>query len=100
LTNLGLARERVANRYKEMQDAKEKAKADMKDDDNPRKPMTLAEWSQRNAPAYIQALNSWTAAVQDVQSWEDRVFGPGRSALKKASQDLQTAVEGLTAVKG
>jgi hypothetical protein len=100
LTNLGLAREKVTNRDKELAAAKEKAKADFKDDDNPKKPSTFAEWSQQNAPAYIAARNSWAAAVQDVESWESKVFGPGRQALGKAKNNLQTAIEGITGVKG
>jgi hypothetical protein len=99
LTNLGLAKERVANRDKELAAAKEKARADFKDDDNPRKPSTLAEWSQQNAPAYIAAHNSWEAAVQDVESWENKVFGPGRQVLGKAKRNLQTAIEGITSAK-
>jgi hypothetical protein len=80
--------------------AKEKARAQFKDDDNPRKPSSFAEWAVSNASSYNQAYDALDAAVQDVETCENKIFGPGRKVLGKAKENLKTAIEGRIAVRG
>ncbi|KAH8646494.1 hypothetical protein BGZ60DRAFT_424437 [Tricladium varicosporioides] len=96
LANLASARERRDNRQKEQRTARQEALTDFNEDDNPSKKSNFAEWAVINAPGFIAAQNAFFAAVQEVQQWEDKVFGPGRAALQKASMGLQVATTGTT----
>jgi len=95
-----MARTRVAKRQQERNDALKRTKEDFAADDNPRKPSNLGEWAQRNDPEFVNADNAWVSAIRELQIWEDKVFAFGKAALRKANQDLQTAVAGLTVVRG
>lgn len=56
---LNKAKERLAIYKKELDDAKKEAMQDFKDDDNPDKPKSFAQWAPLNANAYLVAVNNW-----------------------------------------
>jgi hypothetical protein len=49
----------VAEYKKELDAAKEEAKKDYKDDDNPSKATSFAQWAAVNAPGYLVAQKNW-----------------------------------------
>jgi hypothetical protein len=42
-----------------MEDARKQAMQDFKDDDNPDKPKSFAQWAPLNANAYLVAFQNW-----------------------------------------
>ncbi|KAF4500137.1 hypothetical protein FAGAP_3714 [Fusarium agapanthi] len=97
---LNKAKERLAIFRSELDDAKKQAMQDLKDDDNPDKPNSFAQWAPLNANAYLVAFQNWEAATNEVQMKTNAIGGAGSALLAEAQKSAANGSNTLTEVKG
>ncbi|KAI8213855.1 hypothetical protein K4K54_005668 [Colletotrichum sp. SAR 10_86] len=97
---LNKAKERLAIYKKELDDAKKEAMQDFKDDDNPDKPKSFAQWAPLNANAYLVAVNNWEGAANEVQMRTNAIGGAGSALLANAMKQVANGTNTLTQLNG
>ncbi|KAH6987327.1 hypothetical protein BKA56DRAFT_629594 [Ilyonectria sp. MPI-CAGE-AT-0026] len=97
---LNKAKERVEIYRKERDVAKKEAMEDFKDDDNPDKPKSFAQWAPLNANAYLVAVQNWEAATNEVQMRTNAIGGSGSALLADAMKRTANGTNTLTELKG
>ncbi|SCV52475.1 uncharacterized protein FFB14_12620 [Fusarium fujikuroi] len=97
---LNKAKERLAILRSELDDAKKQAMQDFKDDDNPDKPKSFAQWAPLDANAYLVAFQNWEAAANEVQMKTNAIGGAGSALLAEAMKSAANGSNTLTELKG
>ncbi|KAI3587992.1 hypothetical protein IWW34DRAFT_860817 [Fusarium oxysporum f. sp. albedinis] len=96
---LNKAKERLVILRSELDDAKKQAMQDFKDDDNPDKPKSFAQWASLNANAHLVAFQNWEAAASEVQMKTDAIGGAGSVLLAEAMKSAANGSNTLTEQK-
>uniref|UniRef100_A0A0D2XJ26 Uncharacterized protein n=1 Tax=Fusarium oxysporum (strain Fo5176) TaxID=660025 RepID=A0A0D2XJ26_FUSOF len=100
LTPTQQGQERLAILRSELDDAKNQAMQDFKDDDNPDKLKSFAQWAPLNANAYLVAFQNWEAATNEVQMKPNAIGGAGSALLAAAMKSAANGSNNLTELKG
>ncbi|KAK2593000.1 hypothetical protein QQS21_009290 [Conoideocrella luteorostrata] len=97
---LNKAKQRLEIYTTEKDAAKKRALEDYKEDDNPDKPKSFAQWAPLNANAYLVAVQNWEGAANEVQMRTNQIGGSGSALLADAMKKAANGTNTMTELKG